>query len=297
MWKYGVLIILPFAILLGGCQAAGDSPAGQVVSPTTTLPAIETSTPAVIKTDTSAAEDDHNHSQKVTSPQVAETPEDNPAVIPIPTETAGNSPTTLSSTPVAPVDLPDEWFISGVESYRQSYAISCESRSAVDWASFFDVSIYESTFQFGLARSDNPNKGYVGNVHDPWGQIPPYSYGVHAAPVADLLKEEYGLPARAVTGFTLEELKQEIASNQPVVVWVIGNMVAGTAVEYVDHEGDTALVAPYEHTVIVTGYDGQNIRYLNNSRFFQVPEEVFLRSWEVLGNMAVIYDDSLQGEY
>ena len=198
-----------------------------------------------------------------------------------------------SFTPVpSPTPIPDSFYISGVQSFRQAYPLSCESRTAVDWADFFGVLIYESDFQFGLPRSDNPDKGFVGEVHDPWGQVPPYSYGVHAEPVAMLLKEAYGLPARAAKNFSLENLKKEIASGQPVIAWVIGNMVGGIPNEYVDQDGNRVLVAAYEHTVVVTGYGKDHIRYLNNGKFYQVPVETFLNSWGVLGNMLIYHHDA-----
>ena len=198
-----------------------------------------------------------------------------------------------SFTPVpSPTPIPNSFYISGVNSFRQSYPLSCESRTAVDWADFFGFLIYESDFQFGLPRSDNPDIGFVGEVHDPWGQVPPYSYGVHAGPVATLLKEEYGLPARAAKNFSLENLKKEIASGQPVIAWVIGNMVGGIPDEFVDQKGNHVLVAAYEHTVIVTGYGKDHIRYLNNGKFYQVPVETFLNSWGVLGNMLIYHHDA-----
>jgi len=211
-----------------------------------------------------------------------------------PSSTSFPSPTPIPSftTVPSPTPIPDSFYISGVESFRQSYPLSCESRTAVDWADFFGVLIYESDFQFGLPRSDNPDKGFVGEVHDPWGQIPPYSYGVHAQPVAALLKEEYGLPARAAKNMSIEDLKKEIASGQPLIAWVIGNMVGGVADKYTDQEDEKVLVAPYEHTVIVTGYGKDHIRYLNNGKFYQVPVEVFLNSWRVLGNMAIYHQDA-----
>lgn len=218
-----------------------------------------------------------------------------PTLRPSSTSLPSPSPIPSFTTVPSPTPIPDSFYISGVASFRQSYPLSCESRTAVDWADFFGVLIYESDFQFDLPRSDNPDKGFVGEVHDPWGQIPPYSYGVHAQPVAELLKEEYGLPARAAKNMSLEELKKEIASGQPLIAWVIGNMVGGEADEYSDQEGNKVLVAPYEHTVIVTGYGKDHIRYLNNGKFYQVPVEVFLNSWGVLGNMAIYHQDA--GEY
>jgi uncharacterized protein YvpB len=191
----------------------------------------------------------------------------------------------------SPTPIPDEHYITGIFGHRQYYAISCESSSAADWASFFGVQIYESDIQFSLPTSDNPEKGFVGDVNDPWGQTPPYSYGVHAAPIAQVLKEDFKLPAKAAKGFTLEEVKAELATDQPIIAWVIGNMVGGFPAEYKDKNGQTTIVAAYEHTVILTGYSADHIRYLNNGRFYEVPNEVFFNSWGVLGNMVVFYDD------
>ena len=210
-----------------------------------------------------------------------------------PSSTPLSSPTPIPSfTSVpSPTPIPAAVYLKGVISFRQSYPISCESRTAVDWADFFGVEIYESDFQFGLPLSDNPDKGFVGDVNDRWGQVPPYSYGVHAAPVATLLKEKYGLPAQAAKNFSLENLKQEIASGQPMIAWVIGNMVGGIPSEYSDQRGDKVIVAAYEHTVIITGYDEKYIRYLNNGKFYQVPTDNFLNSWGILGNMVVYHKD------
>ncbi len=121
--------------------------------------------------------------------------------------------------------------------------------------------------------------------------MPPYAYGVHSGPVADLLVE-YGLPAKSVKGYTLDEVRQQLSESKPVIAWVIGRMVWSPSVEYVDSEGRTAVVAPYEHAVILTGYDitADTIRFMSNGKFYDVPTETFLTSWAVLGNMAVIHE-------
>ncbi len=210
---------------------------------------------------------------------------------PTPTITPSVPPTATTSPQLSPTPIPSEHYISGIFGHRQTYAISCESSAAADWAGFFGVQVYEADIQFLLPRSDNPDKGFVGDVHDPWGQVPPYSYGVHAAPIAQALQDEYQLPARAAKPFTLEALKAEIASDQPVIAWVIGNMVGGIPADYTDKDGDTTTVAAYEHTVIITGYGEDHIRYMNNGRFYQIPTDTFLNSWGVLKNMVVYYAD------
>ena len=275
MRKYSVILLVILSILLAGC-AQQEAHAEQVI--------------VVSKTTLT------QKSQNLTNidPEINQsTPTFEPTSTLRPSSTALASPTPIPSFTTVPsaTPIPDSVYLKGVTSFRQSYPISCESRTAVDWANFFGVQIYESDFQFGLPLSDNPDKGFVGDVHDPWGQVPPYSYGVHAAPVATLLKEEYGLSARAVKNLSLENLKKEIASGQPVIAWVIGNMVGGIPSEFIDKEGNKVVVAAYEHTVIVTGYGKDHIRYLNNGNFFQVPVDTFLNSWGVLGNMVIYHKD------
>jgi uncharacterized protein YvpB len=275
MRKYSVVLLAILTILLAGCAQPQVHAEQVIVVPKTTL--------------TQKSQNLTNIDPKIS--QSTQTFE--PTSTLRPSSTALASPTPIPSFTTVPsaTPIPDSVYLKGVTSFRQSYPISCESRTAVDWADFFGVQIYESDFQFGLPLSDNPDKGFVGDVHDPWGQVPPYSYGVHAAPVATLLKEEYGLSARAVKNFSLENLKKEIASSQPVIAWVIGNMVGGIPSEFVDKEGNKVVVAAYEHTVIVTGYGKDHIRYLNNGNFFQVPMDTFLNSWGVLGNMVIYHKD------
>ena len=207
-----------------------------------------------------------------------------------PTPLAGASATT-TATPVGTPEpaYPEEHYIRKIRGHRQTYSLSCEASVAVDWAGYFGVSIHEFDFQVALPLSDNPDKGFVGDFNAPWGQVPPYGYGVHAPPVADLLVE-YGLPAVAVKGWTIEQVKEELANDRPVIAWVIGNVVGGVPAEYTDKEGDTTIVAAYEHTIILTGYNEKNIRYMTNGRFIDVPTDVFENSWSVLGNMAIYYD-------
>lgn len=196
----------------------------------------------------------------------------------------------ITATQDAGNGIPDEHYIVNISGHRQYYGIGCEASAVTDWAAYFGVNIVESHFQFQLPLSDNPDYGFVGLVTDPWGQVPPYSYGVHAYPVANLLRSLYGMNARGLKGFSLEQLKAEVAANRPVIAWVIGNMVGGIPYKYIDKEGREVIVAAYEHVVIITGYSQDTIRYLNNGKFFDIPNQYFENSWSVLGNMVVILE-------
>jgi len=202
---------------------------------------------------------------------------------PLPIET---STPTILDTPTPEISFPDEYYIENVYGHRQFFSIGCEAAAAVDWARYYGEEIIEYNFQFDIPVSDNPDLGFVGDVRGPWGQAPPYAYGVHAGPLADTL-QKYGLDAVAVRDYSLEELKKKITEDKPVIVWVIGNVVGGVPFEYTDSEGNTTIVAAYEHVVIVTGYNSDSIRYLNNGKVYETPIDNFMNSWGVLGNMAV----------
>jgi len=184
--------------------------------------------------------------------------------------------------------LPKQAYIKGIEGHKQSLTLSCEARSAVDWAAYWGVKISERKFLEKLPHSENPDLGFVGNPSDAWGNIPPASYGVHAKPIATLL-QQYGFEAQAKKQFGWEDLKAEIAANRPVIVWVIGQMWSGKPVKMKGKDNKWVTVAKNEHTMIVIGYDTQKVyvvdAYSGSTQSYA--KNTFLKSWSVLGNMAV----------
>ena len=175
------------------------------------------------------------------------------------------------------------WNISG---RTQSLPLDCEARSAVDWAAYFGARLGEIEFFDRLPASDNPEKGFVGSVYGAWGQIPPHPYGVHAGPVAALLRV-YGVAATAQRGTSWEAARAEIAAGRPVIVWITGHVSDGRAVWYTASDGDKTLVAPYEHTVIAIGYTPTTVTVLDGGQVYARSLSLFLRSWGVLGNLAI----------
>jgi uncharacterized protein YvpB len=184
--------------------------------------------------------------------------------------------------------LPPEAYISGLRGYPQRFTLSCESRSAVDWASYWGVEIREKKFLSSLPRSDNPETGFVGNPNDEWGNVPPRSYGVHAEPVAALLRQ-YSLQAQARRDLSWDDLRVEIAAGRPVIVWVVGQMWSGTPVRYKASDGQSTIVAQFEHTMILIGYDPAHVRVIDafsgQNQTYSV--KTFLKSWGTLGRMAI----------
>lgn len=192
-------------------------------------------------------------------------------------------------------DVPKEAYISGVVGHAQIFSLSCEARSAADWAAYWGVSINEVQFLDSLPRSDNPNEGFVGDPNDVWGYIPPSSYGVHADPIARALRN-YGLDAHAGHGLSWSEVQLEVAAGRPVIVWVIGSIWAGTPRQIETEDGHTVTVANNEHTMILIGYSETQVQLVDALTGYTVTYSLdnFLTSWAVLGNMAVVGEGAQQ---
>lgn len=189
---------------------------------------------------------------------------------------------------VAPpvVALPASARVTGVVGRRQSLPLSCESRSAADLAAFFGVIIDELEFLEALPISDDPDLGFVGDVRGEWGNLPPEAYGVHAPPVARLLRER-GLNAVAQRHMAWDDLRAELAAGRPVMVWVTGHVEEGDGVVYTASDGRRTVVARFEHTVIVIGYDETSVLIVDGANTYRRSLEVFLASWGALRNMAI----------
>ena len=257
---------------------ASLAPGLKAFLPATYTPtATETATPTQTPTDTPTA---------TSTPTLTPTPTSTSTLTGTPTFTNTPLPT---DTTFPGLDMPDTASIYGVVGFPQRSNLDCEARSAVDLAAFFAIPIDEMDFLARLPRSDDPDRGFVGNYWDPRGQLPPESYGVHAAPVAALLRE-YGLPSNARLGFTWDEIRAEIIAGKPVMVWVIANLDSATPVLYTAQDGTTTIVARYEHTVLVTAYDPNSVTVVDGDLVYQRSIERFLTSFAVLGNMAITID-------
>jgi uncharacterized protein YvpB len=183
--------------------------------------------------------------------------------------------------------LPAAAVIRNIRGRRQSLPLDCESRSAVDWAGYFGVEIDELEFFNKIPASDNPDEGFVGSVYGSWGNLPPNPYGVHAGPVAFLLRY-YGLSAYAYRGMSWDQLRVELAARRPVIVWVAGHVWRSTPVTITVTGGDAILVARLEHTVILVGYTEKMATVLDGASSYSVDTSAFAASWSTLGNMAVV---------
>lgn len=226
--------------------------------------------------------------QQSDTPSLTPTQEPSGTPTPAPVPTLAPPPALAQKPPAAPVAVPAAYDIPGIQGHRQYLSLDCEAAAAEDWASYFGKDFDEIEFQDRLPVSDNPDFGFVGNVNDPWGLLPPRGYGVYAGPVAQLLNA-YGLQAKAYKGYTLEQVKEKISRNIPVIAWVVGNVEVGAPpVYYTDAEGRKAVADIYEHVVIITGYTQDRIHFLSEGTFYTTTTDIFLKSWGRLGNMVIV---------
>lgn len=235
-------------------------------TPTATFTPTPTNTPTPTATNTPLPTD---------TPWPTNTPKPQPTAKPLPTNASEDG-------------LPASYQISGVVGHAQSHMLSCEARAAADWAAFYGVSVSENTIQSALPVSDNPDAGFVGNVNGTWGQIPPNDYGVHAGPIASVLNN-YGASANASKGVSLSELRRQIASGNPVLVWVVGAVWGGSPVSYTASDGSTTTVAYYEHVVILTGYDETGFTFVDGYSSYWRSNASFSSSFGALNNMAITH--------
>jgi uncharacterized protein YvpB len=250
-------LLLPLALLCLGLSAACIGSQEQIPATSPPIPATSTALP----------------------PTLTMTANPTSTITPYPTLTA-------SPTPLPTATPPSEAAIEGIQGTHQTYELGCEANAAAQMARFFGLIINEREFQAALPLTDNPDTGFVGQVEGDWGNIPPASYGVHAEPVAAELRN-FGLNAKPHRQYTVEEIHQEIAAGRPVIVWVIGGVRQGQATTYTAGDGSVITVAPYEHTVLVTGYGPDYLTILDGKEIYRRSIAQFTDSWQVLDNMAV----------
>ncbi len=186
------------------------------------------------------------------------------------------------------LSLPTAARVGGVVGYPQERNLSCESRSAADLGAYWGAEFTEAAFLRRLPRSDNPHRGFLGDVDMPPGSLPPIGYGVYAEPIAATLRS-FGLAAEAHRPFELDALKGELAAGRPVLVWATYEMQLPGVDTWVSWDGETSTIVRWQHTFIAVAYDEQGLSLIDaydaQTRYFSY--EAFLPAWDQLGRMAV----------
>ncbi len=186
---------------------------------------------------------------------------------------------------------PEETFIEGFDPYPQQRPMSCEIRSATDVARFWGIPIVEVEMTKLLPYSDDPNRGFVGSLDALPGSLPPVGYGVYADPIAQMLRR-VGLNAQAHYGYTLRELKAEVAAGRPVIVWATYGMRLSPVILWKTAAGKEVPVVRHEHSFVVLGYDSGGLYMADayDAKIKYYTYDDFLAAWEQIGRMAVTVD-------
>jgi uncharacterized protein YvpB len=195
-----------------------------------------------------------------------------------------NASTVLAKPPLA--------LILDAPVYRQRHRLSCESSSAAMAANFYGVGLSEETILADLPRHDNPHLGFRGNVDGPYGGI--LDYGVYAEPIRQVL-ENWGLQVAHFSG-GIDEIRAYIRQGRVVIAWVTFNLEPQSPIQVTTSDGQAVILVPYEHAVLVTGYnrDGLwvNDPYAGTQTFY--PAYDFARSFSYLGNMGLVVGPGIE---
>jgi uncharacterized protein YvpB len=178
--------------------------------------------------------------------------------------------------------------VEGIIGHPQQHNLSCESGSATDLAAYWGAEFTEGAFLRRLPKSDNPQRGFVGDVDMPPGSMPPVGYGVYVEPIAATLRS-FGLDAEAYRSLELDSLKKELAAQRPVIVWATYDMQLPGVETWVSWDGVESTVVRWQHTFIAVGYDERGLTLVDafDGQMKHFSYEAFVPAWDQLGRMAV----------
>ena len=135
-----------------------------------------------------------------------------------------------------------------------------------------------------VQRWGDPRSGFVGNVHSYIG------YGIYAPALLRLLDQQ--LPRRGVnlTGQPFDAVLEHIAAGTPVLAWTTTTFRPTTT--WVTWQSPTGPVraTPYEHAVVVSGYDSTHLLIadpLSDDPVTTVDRTAFEQAWQQLGQQAI----------
>lgn len=198
-------------------------------------------------------------------------------------------PVILATAILAPVRATaqhDAVIIEGMPSVAQWYNLSCEYAAAAAVTLYWGNLVSQSDFIREVPNHPNPHYGFRGDIHGTGGWID--DYGIYAEPLVPVL-EKRGYGATVFYGGA-SRLRANIDAGYPVVTWItIGRDVERIAYKRA-YEGETFTLVPYEHTVVVYGYDSEGVYSMDvgDGGFYYTPWDSFLRRWAYFDQMALV---------
>jgi uncharacterized protein YvpB len=177
--------------------------------------------------------------------------------------------------------------IEGVPSLKQKYSLSCEFAAAEAVTLFWGEQVVsQDHFIREVPNHPNPHRGFRGNIDGPHGGTS--DYGIYAEPLVPVL-ESHGYDATVFYGGQ-SRLEAEIDEGHPVVVWITSGKDVSREGYYQTYDGERFKLVPYEHTVVVYGYDDGGIYLMDvgNGGKYYTEWESFLRRWSYFDQMALL---------
>lgn len=174
-------------------------------------------------------------------------------------------------------------YLQGFPRFRQQHPLTCETSAASMGTRGV---ITEGQLMALIPRNPNPNLGFRGNPEGQEGKSM-IDYGVYAAPVRGALLH-YGFRSDVIMYGSDDLLASYLNRGWPVVVWITYGLRAEQP-HLAQSNGVQFILVPFEHAVLVVGYDqyhiyandpwtGKRVTYLWGN---------FNRAWGYFGDMAL----------
>ena len=133
----------------------------------------------------------------------------------------------------------------------------------------------------------DPQYGFVGSISGNTG----VGYAVYPEPLIPLINDYTDDRGVNLTGKSLDTLKQYLASDHPIIVWVTADWTMPSFITWT--KNDKTIHSTFsEHAVLLTGFD-EDYFYFNDPLANQksyVSINTFESVWTAMGSMAVSYD-------
>ncbi|MDQ3706933.1 MAG: C39 family peptidase [Chloroflexota bacterium] len=180
----------------------------------------------------------------------------------------------------------DEAMIEGFPSVAQWYNLSCEYAAAAAVTLYWGNLVSQRDFIREIPEHPNPHVGFRGNIHGPHGGID--DYGIYAEPLVPVL-EKRGYNAVVFYG-PVSRLKGNVAAGNPVVVWLTTGRYEHRPGYYHFYEGERFKLVPYEHAVVIYGYDEGGVYSMDvgDGGFYYTEWDSFLRRWSYFDQMSLV---------
>jgi uncharacterized protein YvpB len=176
--------------------------------------------------------------------------------------------------------------LEGMPVQQQSLSLSCESAALSIATAYWGHQVSEWVFIENMPYHENPHRGFRGDMNGAFGGAD--DYGVYAKPLANMLANYGFIGEEFYTMGDPQELKERIDRGQPVLVWMTSGATAQDRL-YEWHQGERYSLTPQQHTVVVYGYDEDNV-YVSDpgtGQYETYSWDAFTQSWGQFDGMSM----------